>query len=300
MATGVQKTFGHVEVLRDIDLEVHTGDIVGIIGANAVGKTTLLRILGGELWPTGGSVTWPEHGPSLRWRWGRRAHNTCLLPQDLPPWTERVGDGLELAAALARNGADRSYLVARFDLAGYLDYPWHALSGGYRLRVSLAATLLRRPELLLLDEPLAGLDPVSLRAFLSDLVVMVSSFERPLAVVLTGHHIREVESIATRLFILDGGRLHDAQARARTTTAIRRFEVSSRRGAFDWDRFAFVLGARVERRTVDGAIITGGQDLTADQITVLAAKWGLRLSVLTDLSNSALGEMLARPSGAPG
>ncbi|MGH3430057.1 MAG: ATP-binding cassette domain-containing protein, partial [Terriglobales bacterium] len=143
----VRKAYGRREVLRDIDLDVPTGEIIGLVGENGAGKTTLLRIIRGELHPDGGMVSvrgalgyCPQH-PVLNQALTVRQHLRYFQ------------------VALRLDRLDRAYeLVDQLTFTTYLDVPVQALSGGTQQKLNLVLALMHDPAVLLLDEPYQGFD----------------------------------------------------------------------------------------------------------------------------------------------
>jgi ABC-type multidrug transport system ATPase subunit len=160
---GLARRRGERPVLRDVSLIVPTGATVALLGPNGAGKSTLLRVLAGLMRPTGGACrvlgcALPADRHELRGRVGYLAHEPMLY-RDLT-----VRENLAHRARLLRvadvSGRVRELLEAT-DLVRRADFPVHALSRGLTQRTTAAATLLADPELLLLDEPLANLDPAA-------------------------------------------------------------------------------------------------------------------------------------------
>lgn len=223
-------------VLSPIDLKVMPGQIVGIVGVNGSGKTTLLEILRGEIAPDFGEVHYPRLSPH-RHDWRNIRAQIGYVPQRSVPWSGTVRHALEYACALHRiYGEDNERrvdrLLARHGLSAYQDHTWRQLSGGYRLRFDLVLARMHNPKLLILDEPLANLDPVSQQTFLEDLRHLArgeqisiragrnsnragtAQLETPggVGVVLTSQHLFELEAVVgSDVIVLSGGRRVDIQ-----------------------------------------------------------------------------------------
>jgi ABC-2 type transport system ATP-binding protein len=163
----VSHRFGPIQALRDVTLAIPPGVIYGLIGPSGSGKTTLIRMLVGVLQPDGGTIRVLGHSlpdRSVAERTGYMTQSTALYP-DLS-----LRENLAFFGALY--GLDERELRRRIDevaaeveLAGRLDGPLHTFSGGMQRRSSLACAMLHQPELLILDEPTVGLDPVLRRSF---------------------------------------------------------------------------------------------------------------------------------------
>jgi ATPase subunit of ABC transporter with duplicated ATPase domains len=153
--------------LREINLTLHRGEILGVVGVNASGKTTLLRILIGDLKQSTGVLRYPtlEHGIEGR-NWEHIKRRIAYVSQTLPAWPGRVFDNLRYVASLyghPRLSIDPflNKLLQRYGLDKFKDATWDEISGGYRTRFELVRALVSNPDILLLDEPLAYLDRVN-------------------------------------------------------------------------------------------------------------------------------------------
>jgi ABC-2 type transport system ATP-binding protein len=209
---GLTKSFRRSDfALIDVSIDVRYGEILGIVGRNGNGKTTLLRLITGELSADAGSIRFPaleEEGRKLRWRRVRR--EIAYVPQDIPAWHGSLRANLHYEAAIhGSRGADNrrevDYIAERLGLANELDKAWYELSGGYRLRFALARALVWKPKLLVLDEPLANLDFVAQQVVLKDLRHLSDSLRYPLAVLISSQHVHEVEEVSDKLLLLKKG-----------------------------------------------------------------------------------------------
>jgi ABC-2 type transport system ATP-binding protein len=202
--TGLAKRYGRTWALRDCTLAVPRGRVAAVVGPNGAGKTTLLRLAVGLRRPTRGSVTVFGHTPrddaASLGRVGFVAQETPLY-RDLS-----VADHLELGRRLNGEGWDRRSATDRLaKLSIPLDRRAGELSGGQQAQVSLTIALAKRPDLLVLDEPVASLDPLARRTFLSELMGEVAS--RELTVLLSSHVIADLEHRCDYLVILSDSRV---------------------------------------------------------------------------------------------
>jgi ABC-2 type transport system ATP-binding protein len=202
-AEGLGKRYGRTWALRDCSLVVPKGCVLGLVGANGAGKTTLLHLMVGLLQPSAGRVTVlggpPATSPAALARVG-------FLAQDAPLYsTLTIEDHLRLGAHMNPRW-DASAAQARIDELG-LDLKQRAgqLSGGQRAQVALTLAVEKRPELLVLDEPVAGLDPLARRDFLK--LLMENVGEHDLTVVLSSHLIGDIERVCNRLVVLAASRV---------------------------------------------------------------------------------------------
>ncbi|WP_165073147.1 ATP-binding cassette domain-containing protein [Paludisphaera rhizosphaerae] len=205
---GLTKTYRGFR-LAGIDLELNTREITGLLGVNGSGKTTLLRIVAGELAVDKGVIAYPALD-SGGLDWSAIRDQIAYIPQYPPRWYGKLADNLHLTASEhglkgETNQIQVNLVLERLGLRRYADYRWDEISGGFRIRFELARALVRRPRLLILDEPLAHLDIVSMQGFLRDLRAFASSETVPLAVLISSQHVDEVEPIVDRLlFFRDG------------------------------------------------------------------------------------------------
>ena len=197
------KDYGTHRALKGVSLAIEAGGAVGLLGPNGAGKTTLVEILEGLREPTSGRVRVLGFDPAsdpraLRLRIGVQLQATAL-PQEL-----RVAEVLRLYAALyPKTLAPRAVLEA-VDLLGKERALVRTLSGGERQRLALALALLHDPELLLLDEPTAALDPVARRAVHAIVEELVA---RGKTVLLTTHYIEEAEKLCRRVLMIRAGEI---------------------------------------------------------------------------------------------
>ncbi|MEU8226665.1 ABC transporter ATP-binding protein [Kribbella sp. NPDC048915] len=199
-AHGLGKRYGRRWALTDCDLEVPAGHVVGLVGPNGAGKSTLLNLSVGMLTPTAGSVE-VLGAPA-----GTQQAKVGYVAQDTPTYARlSVADHLRLGARL--NPAwDASVAEQRIRDVG-LDPKQRAgrLSGGQRAQLALTLGLAKRPDLLILDEPVAALDPLARREFLQDLMEAVA--EQELSVILSSHLVSDVERACDYLVVLVDSRV---------------------------------------------------------------------------------------------
>jgi ABC-type multidrug transport system ATPase subunit len=206
---GLVKRFGRVRAVDGIDLDVRTGDIYGFLGANGSGKTTTVRMLLGLVLPTSGEIEllgdrMPRAGRRVLPRVGALiegpAHYGHLSGRENLALLDAAGPGGSWRTRRARIDE----VLEQVGLAGVGRRPVKAYSLGMRQRLGLAGSLLRRPELLVLDEPTNGLDPqgiTEVRSLLLDL------HRGGTTVFLSSHLLAEVEQLCSRVGVLDRGRL---------------------------------------------------------------------------------------------
>ncbi|MDO9224117.1 MAG: ABC transporter ATP-binding protein [Caulobacter sp.] len=202
-AVGVSKTFGDVKALDGLSLSAPRGGVFGILGPNGAGKSTLFRIVLGLVRPTAGE-TRLLGAPAGDIRALRRIGAVIETPRFLPWLTARETLTM-LALASGEKTPETDRWLARVGLTEAADRKVHGFSVGMKQRLALAAALLTRPELLILDEPTSGMDPagiLEMRALMREL-----ADRDGVTVILASHQLDEVQRICDRVAILDRGRL---------------------------------------------------------------------------------------------
>jgi len=205
---GLSRRFGRTWALRDCELAIPAGHVVALVGPNGAGKTTLLSLAVGLLRPTAGELTVLDgEQPGS----GAARSRIGFVAQDAPLYGHLpVGDMLRVAGNLNLRWDDERARDRLAELNIALDRRVRALSGGQRAQLALTIALAKRPEVLILDEPLAALDPLARHYLMSSLMAAVA--EDGLSVVFSSHVVSELERIADYLVVLNGGRLQIAGA----------------------------------------------------------------------------------------
>jgi ABC-2 type transport system ATP-binding protein len=198
--------------LGEISLELRAGEITAVVGRNASGKTTFLRMVAGELLPDSGHISYPMlTTASAMPDWLDIRGKIAFVPQLPERWHGRLRHNLNYVAATfgAKGEANRELVdwhVTRYGLRDYENAVWDEISGGYKIRFELVRALVSQPNLLILDEPLAYLDIVTRQRLLADLRSIASSLETPMPILITSQHVYEIEAIADQIIILDDGK----------------------------------------------------------------------------------------------
>ena len=192
--------------LGPINLNINTGEIIGLVGENGNGKTTLLRSLCKELHPTSGDVFFLFNYDSdydLRTK-------LVYIPQRTATWRGSMYENLQFTASCYGYKPEENNLVVdlvmtRLGLRKFRSYKWNGLSSGYKMRFELARMLLRKPQILLIDEPLANLDILAQQTVLDDFKHIANSPFRPIAIVLSSQQLYEVEKTSSQVVFLKNG-----------------------------------------------------------------------------------------------
>lgn len=210
---GWEKKYSQSFTLGPVSLELRTGEITGLVGENGNGKTTLLRSLCGELKSDKGELYYLfPYTDTYDLR-----SKLIYIPQRTPSWRGSLIQNLLFTAVSYGYSPEEAVeitelVIARLGLREFRDYAWKNLSSGYKMRFELARMLLRRPKILLIDEPLANLDIIAQQTVLEDLRQIADSAFRPLAVVLSSQQLYEVEKNSGQIIFLKKGRQQNLDA----------------------------------------------------------------------------------------
>jgi ABC-2 type transport system ATP-binding protein len=205
-AIGLSKHYGPFAATRDVTFQVHEGEVVAFLGPNGAGKSTTMKMLTGYLSPTAGTARIAGHDMAD----DRLRGSACLgyLPENGPLYPDMTPYSLLEFFAEAR-GMDRGQKIERIDavidlcaLGSVIHKPISKLSKGYRQRVGMAQALLHEPDVLILDEPTAGLDPNQIREVRR---TMERLRELRKTVLLSTHILQEVQAMASRVILIDEG-----------------------------------------------------------------------------------------------
>ena len=212
---GLRKHYGKVEAVRNVSFEVARGTTMALLGGNGAGKTTTLSMLLGVLTPTAGTITVLGCDMLTR-RYDVLPRMNFTSPYVDLPKRLTVRENLLVFADLygVANADDRiAELAAEFDLGGLLKRPYGQLSAGQRTRVSVAKALINRPEVLLLDEPTASLDPDTADWVRARLERYRDAHGATM--LIASHNMAEVERLCERVIFMKRGKIEDDDTPAR-------------------------------------------------------------------------------------
>jgi lipopolysaccharide export system ATP-binding protein len=204
----IGKSYKNRPVLRDVSLQVRRGEAVGLLGPNGAGKTTCFYCVTGLVRPDSGSIVLNDKAITTLPMYRRARLGVGYLPQEASIFRgltveQNINAVLELTVPKRdRREQELDRLLAEFSISHLRRTPALALSGGERRRVEIARALAGHPQFILLDEPLAGIDPIAVTE-IRDLVAHLK--DRGLGVLITDHNVRETLDIIDRAYILHEG-----------------------------------------------------------------------------------------------
>jgi ABC-2 type transport system ATP-binding protein len=262
---GLTKHYGHVKALIDLDLDVRPGEVFGFLGPNGAGKTTTIRTVMDEIRATAGRASilgMDCHSQSVEIR-----RHIGYLPSDLALYPNLTGKDTLTYFANLRGGVDWSFvgeLAERLD--AQLDKKVGDLSSGNRQKVGLIAAFMNRPQLLIMDEPSSGLDPLMQREFQ---ILMREVVEQGASVFLSSHTLSEVQRVADRVGIIRHGRLIALETVASLRSkGMRKVELE--------------LGSPADR--ADFETVPGVREVAVEDTRVLLSYEGAMASLLTTVA----------------
>ncbi len=210
VASGLVKIYGDRTVVNGMDVSCRCGEVVGLLGPNGAGKTTTFYMVVGLVKPDGGKVVFRGEDITSLPVFQRARRGLGYLAQEpsvfrkLSVWNNVMAI-LETLHMGSRERAKRAEeLLAPFDLMKVAKQPAYTLSGGERRKLEIARALVRNPAILMLDEPFAGVDPLSVNE-IQDIVRSLA--KKGLGIIITDHNVRETLSVVDRAYMVDNGRL---------------------------------------------------------------------------------------------
>ena len=201
---GLTKRYGEKTAVDQLSFSVSAGEVFGLLGRNGAGKTTTIKMMLGLITPEEGSVFWKN-------KKGLKDASFGYLPEERGLYPKaKVGDQLSYFARL--EGMDKStikknvdYWLDRFDIAMYKNKMAGDLSKGNQQKVQLVATLLHNPDLLILDEPFSGLDPVNTNLLTE---VILEEKQKGKVIIMSSHQMEQVEKFCKEVVILKDGQAY--------------------------------------------------------------------------------------------
>lgn len=209
VTTDLLKRYNKRNVVNGVSLQIHSGEVVGLLGPNGAGKTTSFYMIMGVIRPDSGTIYLDEHNITNLPMHARAQLGVGYLPQEPSIFRKlTVADNLRAVLELRKgltNGQRElviEELLEEFSIGHLRNQPALGLSGGERRRVEIARALACEPQFMLLDEPFAGVDPISI----IDIQKIIEHLrDRGIGILITEHNVRETLGICNRAYILSGG-----------------------------------------------------------------------------------------------
>ena len=210
-STSLKKTFNNKTVIHNISLEVNSGEIVGLLGPNGAGKTTTFYMIVGLIKSDEGNIVINNHDITREPIHKRFECGISYLPQEPSIFRDMTAKDnilaiLEVDKTLGVDEKNKifDYLIEKFDLKKFLNTRGIQLSGGERRRVEIARALALKPKFLLLDEPFAGIDPISV----IDIQKIIKGLAKEnIGILITDHNVRETLKICDKSYVINSGRV---------------------------------------------------------------------------------------------
>jgi lipopolysaccharide export system ATP-binding protein len=209
-AVNLKKKIKDLEIVKDMSLEVKSGEVVGLLGPNGAGKTTTFYMICGLVESTGGEVFFDDENLSGQPLHQRALRGIGYLPQEASIFKDlSVEDNLMIAAQVGIKGKEAQEerileLLDMFNIEPIRYRKGVSLSGGERRRVEIARALVNKPKFLLLDEPFAGVDPIAVMD-IQKVIKQLVSYD--IGVLITDHNVRETLDVCDRAYVIKAGEL---------------------------------------------------------------------------------------------
>ena len=204
----ISKSYGNKKVVRDISISINRGEIVGLLGPNGAGKTTTFYMIVGLVKPDTGSIVLDKIEISKMPIYSRGLQGISYLPQEPSIFRGmNVEDNLLAIIEIVEKDQNKQNIILQtllneFDINHVRKSKSIVLSGGERRRLEIARTLASRPKYLLLDEPLTGIDPVSIEEIK---IIIKKLKQKNIGVLITDHNVRETLKIVDKVYIVNEG-----------------------------------------------------------------------------------------------
>ncbi|NQY10485.1 MAG: ATP-binding cassette domain-containing protein [Flavobacteriales bacterium] len=291
----IGKTFRsrlHNFQFNPISLELFSGKIVGVVGENGNGKTTLLRMICGDLSIDEGDIEYVINGESCR-DWQAIKKKIAFIPQRLERWYGSAEDKISFEAAIkgfdeSQNKDKVDFIIHRMGLSNFRELSWTKLSSGYKLRFEIAIALVSEPSILVLDEPLANLDLHAQQLLLEDLKNLAVSLRTPVSIILTSQQLHEVETIADQIIFLKNGRAvyNGSLKEFRDETSSNTFEVN---GNFSYKELQNLLKDWTDiqiEQTSTAFVVNCSKSISADELIKLLLENKMEIDYFRNISGS--------------
>ena len=210
-SAGLKKSFESKTVVHNVSLEVNSGEIVGLLGPNGAGKTTTFYMIVGLVKSDEGSIHINDQNITFEPIHKRFEQGISYLPQEPSVFRDMTAKDnieavLEVDKSLSKNQKSDilEHLINKFDLSKFINTKGIQLSGGERRRVEIARALALKPKFLLLDEPFAGIDPISVMDIQKIIKVLA---KEEIGILITDHNVRETLKICDKSYVINSGKV---------------------------------------------------------------------------------------------
>ena len=210
-SAGLKKSFESKTVIHNVSLEVNSGEIVGLLGPNGAGKTTTFYMIVGLIKSDEGSIHINDQNITFEPIHKRFEQGISYLPQEPSVFRDMTAKDnieavLEVDKSLSKNQKSDilEHLINKFDLSKFINTKGIQLSGGERRRVEIARALALKPKFLLLDEPFAGIDPISVIDIQKIIKVLA---KEEIGILITDHNVRETLKICDKSYVINSGKV---------------------------------------------------------------------------------------------
>ena len=210
-SAGLKKSFESKTVIHNVSLEVNSGEIVGLLGPNGAGKTTTFYMIVGLIKSDEGSIHINDQDITFEPIHKRFEQGISYLPQEPSVFRDMTAKDnieavLEVDKSLSKNQKSDilDHLINKFDLSKFINTKGIQLSGGERRRVEIARALALKPKFLLLDEPFAGIDPISVIDIQKIIKVLA---KEEIGILITDHNVRETLKICDKSYVINSGKV---------------------------------------------------------------------------------------------
>tara|TARA_B100001027_G_scaffold70135_1_gene47835 strand:+ start:32 stop:757 length:726 start_codon:yes stop_codon:yes gene_type:complete len=210
-SAGLKKSFESKTVVHNVSLEVNSGEIVGLLGPNGAGKTTTFYMIVGLVKSDEGSIHINDQNITFEPIHKRFEQGISYLPQEPSVFRDMTAKDnieavLEVDKSLSKNQKSDilEHLINKFDLSKFINTKGIQLSGGERRRVEIARALALKPKFLLLDEPFAGIDPISVIDIQKIIKVLA---KEEIGILITDHNVRETLKICDKSYVINSGKV---------------------------------------------------------------------------------------------
>lgn len=276
--------------LNDVSINLQAGKITGVVGENGNGKTTLLRIIAGDLSLDNGEINYFGDNPFEFLTWDKIKNRVAYIPQRIPKWFGSLKENLIFEASIRNiKGKEADCLVdelvSKLGLSEYIHLKWSEISTGYRLRFQLAKMLIGKPDLLVLDEPIANLDINAQAKFLTDLRAIVSEPQRNVSVILSSQQLHQIENVSDSIiFLRKGNVVYSGEVnKIGEERTENQFEFQGDISIEELKAEFPILAVNTEGKTLN---VTVNLELSAEEFLIKILNKGYKISYFRDISSS--------------